>query len=340
MNSLEKVLSKDLEINGLASPNDYSLAAEFLLKKQFDEWQQLKDGYESLESVKFKTFHFGSFKIKFQYNPKRIISSSAKIDSKSIKERKCFLCVENLPLEQKAILYKDKFLILGNPFPIFPAHLTISSVKHVSQSIEDSFIDFLHASKDLAKHFTVFYNGPKCGASAPDHLHFQAGTKYFMPIDEEFHLLRNEFGKILSEDDNIAICSIDDGLRKFISLESKRIDKLQSYFSKLLRVLKGDNHEEPMINIISSYEEKAGWRVLVFLRAKHRSHHYYEQGDKNILWSPAAVDLGGVCITPLEKDFNNITKELINEVFAEIMVTPEKLHFVGKELKKVSQIRN
>jgi hypothetical protein len=332
MNSLEHILSNDIEINSLTSLNNYSDAARLLIKKQLREWKQLKDGFESLESAKFKTFGFGNFKIKFQFNPKRIISSSAKIDAESIKERKCFLCIQNLPSNQRAILYKNEFIILGNPFPIFPEHFTIASINHVPQSIENSFIDLLHLSKDLAKHYTVFYNGPKCGASAPDHLHFQAGTKYFMPIDDEFDILKNEFGRSLVEDNNILVYSIDDGLRKFISFESKNMELLSKRFSQLFKILKKDKQEEPMMNILSFYKDSFGWRVLVFLRAKHRPHHYNEKSDKKILWSPAAVDLGGVCITPLERDFNNITKKIINEVFAEIMIPAEELNVIGKNL--------
>jgi Domain of unknown function (DUF4922) len=334
MKNLEQVLSNDVEINSLTSLNNYSGAAKLLIKKQLEEWVELRDGFESLESAKFRTFSFGSFNIKFQFNPKRLISSSAKIDEKSIKERKCFLCIQNLPPGQRAILYKDEFLILGNPFPIFPEHFTIASLNHVVQSIEHSFIDLLHLSRDLAKYYTVFYNGPKCGASAPDHLHFQAGTKYFMPIDDEFDILKSDFGKTLIKYNDILICLIDDGLRKFISLESKNIELLNKCFSQLFKILKKDKHEEPMMNILSFYEDNFGWRVLIFLRAKHRSHHYYEKGNKKILWSPAAVDLGGICITPVERDFNNITAEIINEVFTEIMIPAEELNIIGENLKK------
>lgn len=349
MRKLEEIQIADLQIDSLIVQEDYSNAARLLIKKQLQDWPLLKEGHESLQSVKFRTFPFkpkayqaqtdDSYKISFQFNPKRITSSSAKVDKKSIKERECFLCFENLPIEQKGILYKDNYFILANPFPIFPEHFTVSNINHIPQSIENNFGDFLELSKDLSKHYTVFYNGPECGASAPDHLHFQAGSKYFMPIDDEFYSLRNEFGEILLENENIIISAIDDRLRKIISFEGNNKAYLHKHFIRMYNFLKKElpakEHgltKESMMNIISFYEEETGWRVLVFLREKHRSHHYFEEGDKKLLWSPAAVDLGGVCITPLEKDFVKINEEIISEVFDEIMVSKERFHYIKESL--------
>lgn len=343
---LKNILIDDPEIVFYTSQKDYAEAAKILLKQQKKIWLQLSDGYKSLETVKTKAFQFEGFKIKVQFNPGRIISSSAKVDSKSIKERKCFLCSENLPAEQKGILYKNDYLILCNPFPIFPEHFTLSNVKHIPQQIADSFESLLSFSKDLSKYYVVFYNGPKCGASAPDHLHFQAGNKFFMPLDNEFHLIKNEYGKILIDNDELILTAINDKLRKFISIESSDKEKIKNSFKKIYTAAKtfSSIDEEPMMNIISFYEEwekseeyKAGekWRVLIFLREKHRPSHYFAKGDDNILLSPAAVDLGGVCITPLEKDFNKITKENIFEIFNEIFISDEKF---DKIIKTISEI--
>ncbi len=335
MRKLEEIQIADLQIDNLIVQEDYSNAARLLIKKQLLDWPLLKQGYESLQSVKLRTFHFKGYKINFQFNPGRIISSSAKVDKKSIKERDCFLCFENLPQEQKGILYKENYFILANPFPIFPEHFTLANINHVPQSIEKNFLDFLNLSKDLSKHYTVFYNGPECGASAPDHLHFQAGSKNFMPIEDEFYSLKNEFGEILLENENIIISAIDDGLRKIISLEGEDRDYLNEYFLKMYDLLNKNQQaisKEPMMNIISFYESKIGWKVLVFLRQKHRPHHYFEEGNKKLLWSPAAVDLGGVCIAPLEGDFVKINEGIIKEVFDEIIVSKERFHFIKEHL--------
>jgi len=333
---IENILFEDKEADSFIHKNDYGSAAKVLLEAQKAGWEQLAAGYKSLDSVLVKVFDFDSFKIKVQFNPGRIISSSAKVDANSINNRKCFLCFENLPSEQKGILYEHEYLILCNPFPIFPEHFTLPNINHFAQSIKESFDVLLSFSKDLSKYYTVFYNGPKCGASAPDHLHFQAGNKNFMPIDEEFNNLKNKYGEILVGNDKVTVCGIDDGLRKYISFEGNSKKTIFNSFNIFYDIYSSmtRNDEEPMMNIISSYQEESGWRVIVFLRNKHRSSHYFEEGDKNILISPAAVDIGGVCITPLEKDFNKISNELIQEIFQEIIIGKEYFDFVKSSLKK------
>ena len=317
-----KVLTEDLIIKDLVNQNNLADAAKRLFEIQSQEWPMLATGVESLDSVKIKSFQFDGFKLKAQYNAGRITSTSAKVDLKSISERKCFLCKENLPEEQKGILYDDNYIILCNPFPIFPTHFTLTNKEHQPQRILDTFPDMLNLSKDLAKYYSVIYNGPRCGASAPDHLHFQAGNKNFMPIDDEFHLIKNEYGNEIFEDDNLSVYAIDDGLRKFISIESldeslilQTFNKFYSTYSELM-----NEKQEPMINLISFYEEEFGWRVIIFLRAKHRPDIYFAEEPTKMLVSPAAIDLGGVCVFPREEDFNRITKEMITDIFKEVFI--------------------
>ncbi len=114
-----KVLIKDLIIKNFVEENNYSDAVKRLFEMQKEQWQMLSDGYDSLETVESKSFQFDGFKIKAQFNAGRMTSTSAKVDPKSISERKCFLCVENLPAEQKGIFYNNKYIILCNPFPDF-----------------------------------------------------------------------------------------------------------------------------------------------------------------------------------------------------------------------------
>lgn len=315
--------------------NDYSLAAKILFAQQHNSWEMNRNNYDMLRNVEVKSFRFGSYKIKVQYNPGRIISTSAKVDEKSIKERKCFLCVENLPPEQKGIIYKDEYIILVNPFPIFPEHFTLSNLKHQPQRIADTFPFLLNFSKDLSKHYSVIYNGPKCGASAPDHLHFQAGLKGFMPLDDEFHLIKNEFGAELISDEDILITGVDDGLRKFITMESTSYDLMIEWFQNILNVLNSENPSDPesMINIISGYDVEFGWQAAIFLREKHRPTHYFREGDNRILLSPASVDLAGCCITPDENSFNKINENIIREIFSEVFVDKQKFEKIKKDVK-------
>ncbi len=156
------VLCFDNELNKLISQHDFANASRLLLDLQKKSWSQLSEGYKSLGSIKTKEFHFNGFTISIQFNPGRIISSSAKVDENAIKERKCFLCYENLPDEQKGILYNDDFLILCNPFPIFPEHFTIPHINHSPQEIKNSIDIFLELSKDLSSNYIVCFNGPKC----------------------------------------------------------------------------------------------------------------------------------------------------------------------------------
>jgi hypothetical protein len=338
---LNNVITSDRVIREFVNKNDFAEAAKALLNDQKNKWKQLTEGYQSLENVKNKNFSFNGYEIKVQHNPKRIVSSSAKVDNKSIKERECFLCRENLPESQKGILYKNQFIILGNPFPIFPEHFTVSHVNHIPQKIENSFHQLLLLAKDLSKYYMVFYNGPECGASAPDHLHFQAGTKNFMPIEKEFHKLKIKYGDLLINRNSLTITIIDDGLRRFLSLESREIEVLKNSFQIFYKIYDelSKSKIEPMMNILAAYENDSIWRILIFLREKHRPAFFYDKGDLNFLWSPAAVDLGGVCIIPREENFNNISKDIIITGFKEITASKEKFLLVKDMLRHSFNIK-
>ena len=324
-----KVIDTVLFSNELAysfeDKNDFGIAAKILLEQQQRDWNQLREGYDSLKAVQTKFFEFDGFRISVQFNPRRIISSSANVDADSIKKRKCFLCIDNLPGGQRGFLYDQEYIVLANPHPIFPEHFTIANVNHFPQRISDIFCVLLSLSRSMSNYFTVFYNGPSCGASAPDHLHFQAGNKNFMPIDEDYPQLKKQYGEILSEEPGFAVTAVDDGLRKFIVFEGDMEEVFIYTFGLFFEAysLLQMYEYEPMMNILSSYKRGKGWRVIIFLREKHRPSHYYSAGDNNILLSPAAVDLGGVCITPREIDFVKITKDHLVEILNEVSVGEE-----------------
>lgn len=326
-----KLISND-KIELLVNGNEYAEAAKLLLKLQLMRWELLSENYKNLNFVKIKSYDYGSFRINLQYNPARIKSTTAGSEKAIEHNSKCILCYENLPAEQKAIIILDSFLILCNPFPIFPAHFTIAKIKHRPQEIESSFNDLLLLSKFLHEHYTVVYNGPKCGASEPEHLHFQAGTKQFMPIENEFSSLQNEFGEIIFDNDSLTISAVDDGLRKFISFESSNDIALLNSFNQFYKIYKNIQirNREPMMNIICNYEVESGWRVIVFLRSKHRSKHYF---DDDVLLSPAVVDLGGVCVTPEEKDFNRINRLLLKEILSEVSLYKEGFEYIISSMK-------
>ena len=330
-----KILTGDKLIQNFVDEHNYADAAKRLFEIQSEEWQMLKSGVATLETVKIKKFQFEGFKIKAQFNAGRIISTSAKVDPKSISERKCFLCIENLPDEQRGLLFDDKYIFLCNPFPIFPTHFTLTHKSHQPQRIIDTFSDMLDLSRVLSKYYSVIYNGPRCGASAPDHLHFQAGNKFFMPLDDEFHQIKNEYGTEIFEDDDISVYAVNDRLRKFISIESN--DKLlaEKYFNMFYKIYSDTigQKEEPLMNLNSFYEAEFGWRIIIFLRAKHRPDVFFAEDESKMLVSPAAIDLGGVCVFPREKDFNRITKDQIEKIFIEVFANENILNKVAGLLK-------
>lgn len=328
---IDKVLLDEEELKNFSS-DSFLAKTQYLFKHQLQTWELARQGYESLKSVQVREFNFDDFVVKVQFNPGRIISSSAKVDEKSIRERKCFLCYNNLPEQQKAITFENNFLMLVNPYPIFPEHFTVPMLDHLPQSIEENFQSMLNLTKAVGENYTVFYNGPKCGASAPDHMHFQAGLKNFMPIDYEFEIIKRKKCKVVIENDSLKIFSCSDYLRKFFAIQTPSKTKaVESFYVLLNSMRKTQNADEPepMMNIISRYEN-GEYFIFVFPRSKHRPDYYFAEGEKKIILSPAAVDLGGICITPRQEDFEKITKEIIEDIYKQISIGAEEFEYFSK----------
>jgi len=306
--------------------------AKALFKDQLSSWPMLGANWEKLGQAKVKTFDFDGFSIRVQCNPKRIVSSAAKVDKQSIEQRACFLCEEHRPPEEKNLWFGEQYEILCNPFPIFREHFTIASAEHTPQVIEAEFASFLDLSRALPD-LALFYNAPNCGASAPDHMHFQAGNRGFMPIEEEIDSLKINFGEVLLKSGEIELTAVADGLRRFYVLESDSKEKLEDLAALSFQIIREiQNGEEPMINMLSYYKE--GWQVLLFPRDKHRPWQYFEEGEKNILLSPASVDMGGALITPLEKDFQKIGREDIEDIFSQLTFSAANFDRMNEYLKK------
>ncbi|MBB4035268.1 hypothetical protein GGR21_001157 [Dysgonomonas hofstadii] len=305
-----------------------------LFDSQLQEWPLAKANFEALKGVESKDFDFSDFKIRVQFNPARIQSSAAKVDTKSIQERKCFLCPQNLPAEQRGAPFKDEYQVLVNPFPIFPVHFTIPAYQHIDQLIFNRYGDMLDLAKEMDG-YTIFYNGPKCGASAPDHVHFQAGIKDFLPIEKEIQKVTG--GELLYQSDALSVYTIKNYLRNGFLLEAEVKEESIAYFQKIYNLLEiKDGDKEPMMNILTWYNNNK-WHSIVFPRKKHRPDCFYAEGDDNLLISPAAVDLGGVFITPLEKDFKKITKNDIENILKEISISDEKMQKLSEKLKVKSE---
>ena len=289
-----------------------------LIDGQLSSWEMAKNNYEALKQVKVKDVVVNGIHYKVQFNPARIVSSAAKVDTKSIQERKCFLCPANLPPVQKGIPFNGHYQILVNPFPIFPKHLTVPELEHVDQRILLRFGDMLDLAT-VADDYVVFYNGPKCGASAPDHAHFQAGNKGFLPIETEW---QQQKGTKVAELPGGTLWTLDDYPRTTLVIEATDKVDAMTLFGIIYGAMElKPGEEEPMMNVLA-WVEGGKWIVCVFPRDKHRPACYTAEGDANILISPASVDMGGVFITPLEKDFEKITADDIAAILSEVCLNP------------------
>lgn len=330
MQNSENNLQNELQEFILA--DNYNRAVSLLYSRQSDEWPLLKQGIDSLAGAELKKYFFDGYEIYAQFNPGRINSTIANVSPEAVKNRECFLCTENLPQEQQGIIYKDKYSILCNPYPIFTNHLTVSSISHIPQRIKKSFADLLEICSSIPD-YCFIYNGPESGASAPDHLHFQACRKESLPINIDYEGLKNEFSEeiIIS---GVTINAVDDGIRKMFTLESDSSEALVKIFNELYSLYAplSKSHVEPRLNIISSFEQETGWRVIIFFRKKHRPDAYFKEDDENLLVSPASIDLGGVLVIPLEKDFKKIDKETIVQIFREVSLGKEEFEYLKTKL--------
>lgn len=315
-----------------------------LFERQLGVWQQAKDNYEALSHVAIKNFKLGDVPVKVQFNPARIVSSAAKVDVKSIKERKCFLCGANRPGIQEGVPFygkKREYTVLVNPFPIFPKHLTIPDVEHVDQIIGcdgERYEDMLSLA-EILDDFVIFYNGPKCGASAPDHMHFQGGNKGFLPVEYDYAILKK---RLIHSCCGASVYAVENYLKSTVAIEADNKEAAVHEFRQIYNslVIK-DEEKEPMLNILSwSVGKGSGKKYIsiIFMRDKHRPSHYFAEGDSNILLSPASVDMGGVFITPLEKDFDKISEKNLIEITDEVEIGDDLFCAIENAIKPQPEV--
>ena len=292
---------------------------------QLSRWSLACDNYRALKNVRVREMEIGGMAVKLQFNPARIISSAAKLSKEDIARRKCFLCRDNRPQEQDMLKFEGrkgkKYHILVNPYPIFPEHLVIAAVRHVDQSIWHRYIDML----DLARKydgFTFFYNGPKSGASAPDHHHFQAAPKGLIPLCEDVD--RCDDLQYLTSVQDARLYSYPKFTTGVFVIRSETAKSAAKLFYRLLdcaEIKEGDT--EPQFNLFTYYTGNEFRSVLIF-RSRHRSHHYFSDGPDHLTMSPGCADMGGFFIVPVEDEFERITPELLGEMVSEVSITKEE----------------
>ncbi len=286
-----------------------------LFAQQTTEWPLAQKNFSDLENVETKTFSLGEFDVKVQYNPARIASSGAKTDAKSIAQRPCFLCATNRPTQQTSLAWKD-YEILANPFPILPEHYTIAKRAHVPQQILPVFADMLELAYELSE-LTVFYNGPQCGASAPDHLHFQAGSKHFLPLTSDYKRIKGTHATLLHTEDEAELFVLNNYQRTVYCIEAYSIYDAQVMFEQLYARLPKLDGNEPMMNIVCTYEDRK-WYIYIMPRKAFRPWQYTAEPSQQLLISPATVEMSGIFITPIKEHFDRITKDDIIDIMTQV----------------------
>lgn len=298
------------------SEPDFRSLVEALAAQQVATWPMLRDAVAGLARVEYKRLRARGSEVIAQFNPQRIVSTAAKVDAAAIKQRPCFLCPENLPPEERGVEFGADFVALYNPFPVLPRHLVVTSRRHTPQTIDGNFGSLLDLALDLGGEFFAIYNGAACGASAPDHLHFQACERRSLPIIPEIET----WGKrALSNHSGVETFTLKDyRLNALVARGNDRAALIEWFdgASQSLADVTGAE-SEPMINLVVTRDGER-WTVIVFPRGKHRPDRYFAEGDAKLTVSPAAIDLAGVLVVPQPDHFTKITSRDVEEIYAEV----------------------
>ena len=340
-NNLYKDRLRTLEISArqqlLAGKSDIVVDSQLhrFFNHQLERWELARNNFRALKNIKTRELSIDNFSFVAQYNPARIVSTGAKIDKGTIAERPCFLCEKNRPVEQRTKVFDNKYDILVNPFPILPLHYTIPAHRHQMQAIMGNYSE-MHKILSVYPELMVFYNGPKCGASAPDHAHFQAGTNGILPLQTQWGRLSRNLSEVLKLNDEEDISVINDYPVPALLIRSKSTDSDEEMFERIYRALpKREDETEPMMNIIS-WMEGDKYMSVVFPRKKHRPDCYAAEGEERYLVSPGALDMAGLIITPRKEDYQRITAAKIASILSEVSVSADEFASIVKKIKEGS----
>ena len=312
---------------------DIIRALGFLRQQQLEAWPALEQGIAALESIQYRAMLLDGTDLLLQHNPNRMASSSAKVDEHSIASRPCFLCYQNMPPEEKGIRFDDRLVLTFNPAPILDWHLVALDIEHTPQRIAGRIDSFLELAARLGPDFVVIYNGPECGASAPDHMHFQAANASRLPalafLDSAKLVPMASFGEtVISTPPAYPIhflCfrgSAKSEMVAILDLAVKVLNELRP--SKLL---------EPMINIVGRYRS-GSFDVLLFPRTRHRPNQYFLEGELKRTISPAALDLAGIIVVPDARDFRGLESNELLAILKEVTLDDDTFSFVQRSLAK------
>lgn len=300
--------------------------------RQLETWPEARSHYRGLRAVKTRSLAVGDASLMVQYNPARAVSTAADVSKAAVSTRPCFLCEANRPSEQMKRDVGGGFQMLVNPFPILPMHFTIAARRHQPQSILQCYGE-IHALLEAFPSLMVFYNGPRCGASAPDHMHLQAGTSGVLPLQREWHRISRSLTPIITAGDDESLSVAFGEASPLFAIRTKTASASARLFHRLYNSLPlRDGETEPMMNIVA-WRQGEEYISVVFPRAKHRPGCYYKEGTERLLVSPGAIDMAGIIITVRPEDYARIDATTVAAILREVSLPEEEVLRVVEKLK-------
>ena len=327
LRSLEISARQQLAAGKLDTTSDNRLQRFF--NRQLEIWDVPHRNYQQLCNVKTK--ELGDIEV--QFNPARIVSTGAKIDKATIAQRPCFLCNSNRDGRQMSKVLECGLELLVNPFPILPLHFTLPTRRHQQQSVSTLYPK-IHDLLDRYPDLMVFYNGPRCGASAPDHAHLQGGTSGILPIQKCWQRLCRSLKVAYSLNETESISLITEFVVPAFAIQSKTAKGEQQLFDKLYKALDKEPGMEAMLNIVAWRNDDV-FITIVFPRRKHRPDCYYATDESQLLASPGALDMAGLMILPRKEDFEAISQDKAEDILHEVAITKEQAQTICDRLDKM-----
>lgn len=309
--------------------NKHNIRAFFT--HQLDTWDEIRQRYEALKHVGLKQLGHRQL----QYNPARMVSTGAQIDRQTIAQRACFLCEKNRPEEQLTIDLGDDFELMVNPFPVLPMHFTIVRKTHVPQTILENYTE-IHRLLELFPELFVFYNGPMSGASAPDHMHFQAGIGQELPLMTVLRKLEKEQQVLIKQGNGSSLSMFNSVSFNAFVIKSKAQETEMALFKQLYDAMPvREGEKEPRMNIVA-WRDGSEDVIVVLPRDNHRPACYFEEGDRRMVISPGALDMAGLIITPREEDFNRMSEDKLISILKEVSIKEKDMENIKEKLTTVN----
>jgi len=301
---------------------------EDFFQSEKKNWTEAANRYEALSGVQTRTLPLRGVEgeLNVQWNPARMVSTGADVSKQALQKRPCFLCDSNRPAEQHALPVMQQYQLLLNPFPILPKHFTIPTREHTPQTIKGRFQDLFRMSQQMPD-YMIFYNGPICGASCPDHMHLQAGSRGIAPLERDWNRIYEPALKPFAKD----ISLLTDYACPVLVIHTAEMTKAQECFERIYDALPMHEGEtEPRMNIVC-WKQDEEVITLVFPRSQHRPACYFAQGDEHLLISPGALDMCGLLITPREQDFRKLTPQKASAILQEVSLNVSDIKMKNEE---------